>query len=92
LVDYKDITHIYIEKNTYSGSDVNKLKELIAVNPKLRYRKFEFINEMQHKNKDEKIDTIVSDINNGRLIFNTDDIDFQNQIMDFAGQNFSEHD
>jgi len=92
LIEYKDITHIYIEKNTYSGADVNKLKELIALEHDLRYRKFEFINEMQHKNKDEKIDTIVSDINNGRLIFNADDIDFMNQIMDFAGQNFSEHD
>ena len=92
LTDYKDITHICIEKNTYSGADVVKLKELIALDEVLKLREFKYINEMQKKNKDEKINTIVSDVNNGRIIFNSEDIPFQNQIMDFAGQNFSEHD
>jgi len=92
LLDYEDITHICIEKNTYSGADVVKLKELIALDEVLKLRDLKFINEMQQKNKDEKINTIVSDINNGRIIFNSEDVPFQDQIMDFAGQNFSEHD
>ncbi|MBU3126755.1 hypothetical protein [Clostridium tagluense] len=92
LTDYKDITHICIEKNTYSGADVIKLKELIALDEVLKLRTFIFINEMQNKNKDEKISTIVSDVNNGRIIFNEEDVAFQDQIIDFAGQNFSEHD
>jgi len=92
LIDYKDITHICIEKNTYSGADVVKLKELIELDEVLQLRDFTYINEMQKKNKDEKINTIVSDVNNGRIIFNSEDVPFQNQIMDFAGQNFSEHD
>jgi hypothetical protein len=92
LINYKDITHICIEKNTYSGADVVKLKELIAMDDVLKLRDLTFINEMQKKNKDEKINTIVSDVNNGRIIFNSEDVPFQNQIMDFAGQNFSEHD
>lgn len=92
LTDYKDITHICIEKNTYSGADVIKLKELIALDEVLKLRTFIYVNEMQKKNKDEKINTIVSDVNNGRIIFNSEDVPFQDQIMDFAGQNFSEHD
>ena len=92
ITDYKDITHICIEKNTYSGADVVKLKELIALDEVLKLRDLKFINEMQKKNKDEKINTIVSDVNNGRIIFNSEDVPFQDQIMDFAGQNFSEHD
>ena len=92
LIDYKDITHIYIEKNTYSGADVNKIKELLEKDPELKFRKFIFINEMQNKNKDEKINTIVSDVNNGRIIFNSEDVPFQDQIKDFAGQDYSEHD
>ena len=92
LTDYKDITHICVEKNTYMGADVIKIKELIALDDNLKYRRFTFINEMQQKNKDEKINTIVSDVNNGRIIFNEEDVEFQDQILDFAGQNFSEHD
>ncbi|MBK5243200.1 hypothetical protein [Clostridium sp.] len=92
LTDYKDITHIYIEKNTYMGVDVIKLKELIALDEVLKLRDFIYINETQNRNKDEKISTIVSDVNNGRIIFNSEDVPFQDQIMDFAGQNFSSHD
>ena len=92
LRNYLDITHICIEKNTYSGADVIKIKELIEVDPELKLRNFKYINDMQKKNKDEKINTIVSDVNNGRIIFNADDVEFQDQIMDFAGQNYSEHD
>ena len=92
LRDYLDITHICVEKNTYSGADMIKIKELIDLDPELKLRDFIYINDMQKKNKDEKINTIVSDVNNGRIIFNADDVPFQDQIMDFAGQNFSEHD
>ncbi|MBU3176080.1 hypothetical protein KPL47_06825 [Clostridium estertheticum] len=92
LIKYEDITHICIEKNTYMGADVVKIKELVALDADLKLRDFTYINEMQQKNKDEKINTSVSDVNNGRIIFNSEDVPFQNQIMDFAGQNFSEHD
>ena len=92
LIKYEDITHICIEKNTYMGADVVKIKELIALDEVLKLRDFTYINEMQQKNKDEKINTTVSDVNNGRIIFNSEDVAFQNQIMDFAGQAYSEHD
>lgn len=92
LRNYSQISHIYIEKNTYMGADVVKLKECIDNDPQLRYRRLAFINEMQKKNKDEKISTIVGDVNGGRIIFNSEDVAFTDQILDFAGQEFSTHD
>ncbi|OLN27537.1 phage-related protein [Desulfosporosinus metallidurans] len=44
------------------------------------------------KNKDDKIATCVSDVNNGRIILNADDEVFINEVMDFSGQATSSHD
>lgn len=95
LVKWEDITHISVEKNTFNGSDVLKMKELIANDPRLRGRKFEWINKMQKKNKDEKISTIMDPINNGQIIINSDCEDSPaaiEQMMDFQGQQYSVHD
>lgn len=92
LLIYPDITHISIEKNLYMGADVSKIKELIEKEPGLSNRNITFINKMQKVNKDEKISTIISGVNNGQIIFNENDKEPIKQIMDFAGQNFSEHD
>ena len=48
-----DVTHINIEKNTFQGADVVKIKELIDSSLILKGRKYEWINEMQRKNKDK---------------------------------------
>lgn len=92
LIKYPDITHIDIEKNTYLGTDVLKIKELIEKTPELVGRSFTFINERSTKNKDDRISTIIGDVNNGQIIFNEEDTDFIKQIKDFCGQDFSEHD
>lgn len=92
LMEYPDITHIDIEKNTYQGADVIKIKELIAKTPELKDRSLIFINERAIGNKDDRINTIVGGINNGQIIFNEEDADFIAQIHDFAGQDFSEYD
>lgn len=92
LREYEDITHIYIEKNTFNGADVVKIKELISNDGLLKYRDFTFINEMQRKNKDEKIETITDPVNNGQIIFVDDKKDALQQILDFQGQDYSPHD
>lgn len=92
LEEHEDITHIIIEKNSYQGADVNKIKELIADNPKLKNRRFEFINKMQKTNKDQKISTIVDSVNNGQIIFIDDNKEAIEQIMSFCGQKYSVHD
>lgn len=92
LKDYTDITHIYIEKNTFNGADANTLEKLINEDAELKDRNLIIINEAQSKNKDDKIATIVADVNNGRIIFNEKDTDFIDEVMDFSGQDFTAHD
>lgn len=95
LEAYEDVVYIYVEKNTYQGADIVKIKELIAQNIKLRNRRFIWINEMQRKNKDEKISTIIDSVNNGQVIFNNDCEDSKEaiqQLLDFQGQSYSVHD
>ena len=92
LKQYSDITHVDVEKNVYSGADVAKIKELILAEPELKGRQFEFINKMQRVNKDEKISTIIQGVNSGQIIFNEEDAAFNEQVMEFSGQDFSEHD
>jgi len=58
----------------------------------LRGRGLTIINEPTRTNKDDKIASCVADVNNGRIIFNAEDTDFIQQVMDFAGQDFSQHD
>lgn len=94
LLEFAQITHIYIEKNTYNGLDVDRIQTELLNHPKLLAKNLQFINEMQRKNKDDKISTIVSDVNNGRMIFCSERVEenFLKQVMDFAGQQFSLHD
>ena len=95
LEKYPKICYINIEKNTYSGADVLKIKEMISKNPKLKNRRFIFINEMQRKNKDEKISTIIDIVNNGQVIVNSSCEDFElakDQLLEFQGQKYSLHD
>lgn len=92
LKEYKDITHIIIEKNTYQGADVLKIKELIASDKELNNRGFVFINRMQRINKDEKISTVIDPINNGQIIFIDDNKEAIKQILEFQGQRYTQHD
>lgn len=92
LKQYEEIVHIYIEKNTFQGADVNKIKELIEKEDSLSRRNIIFINEMQRKNKDEKISTIIDNINNGQIIFADNNKEFTEQILEFQGQRYTTHD
>lgn len=89
---YTEITHVSIEKNLYMGADVSKIKELILKEPELRNRTLDFLNKMQHANKDDRIATIIQGVDTGQIIFNEEDTDAINQILDFSGQGFCEHD
>lgn len=90
-----DVTHINIEKNTYQSADVIRIKELILNSEILKGKKYEWINEMQKKNKDEKISTVVDPMKNGQIIICSDCEDSKaaiEQIKDFQGQLYTLHD
>lgn len=92
LLEYEDITHVNIEKNTFNGADANQLEKALNEHPILKYRSITIINEMQRRNKDDKISTIVPAVNNGTFIFAEEDMEFREQLMEFAGQKFTVHD
>ena len=92
LLQYPDITHISIEKNTFNGADANQLEKAIKEHEVLKYRNLVIINESQRKNKDDKISTIVPFVNRGEFVFCSEDEEFINQFMEFAGQKFTVHD
>lgn len=92
LLEYTDATHVSIEKNTFNGADANQLEKKIKEHEILKYRNITIVNEMQRRNKDDKISTIVPYINNGTFIFAEEDEEFVNQLMEFAGQKFTVHD
>lgn len=92
LVKYTDINILSVEKNTYMGADVNKLRELISLTPELANRQITIVNKTRTKNKDNRIDAIIPDINMGRIVFNEDDIDAIDQIKEFAGTAYTAHD
>lgn len=92
LIKYEEISYVYVEKNTFQGADIIKIKELISKEPKLRNRKIEFANEMQRTNKEEKISTIIDDVNNGRIIFVDNNPKAIEQLMDYQGEKYSLHD
>ena len=92
LVLYPDINTVSIEKQTYSGADVIKLREQIQQIPELMNRPITYINKARTKNKDNRINTVIPDINMGRIIFNEDDIAAIDQIKEFAGTAYTAHD
>lgn len=92
LREYKGITNIAIEKNTYSGADVLKLQELISKDDELKNRTFTWDNFHQNANKDDKINTVVGAINLGQVIFNEEDTEAIQQLKDYCGVKFSLHD
>ncbi|MFW2500421.1 hypothetical protein [Clostridium diolis] len=91
-LDYPEITHVSIEKNTFNGADANQLEKAIGKDPILKFRNLTIINESQRKNKDDKISTIVPFVNRGEFIFAEEDEEFINQFKEFAGQKFTLHD
>ena len=80
LLEYPEITHVSIEKNTFNGADANQLEKRIREHQLLRYRNIQIINEAQRKNKDDKISTIIPYVNRGEFIFCSEDEDFNNKI------------
>ncbi len=57
--------------------------------PRLRHRRFTFINNASYKNKDERISTIIDEVNNGQIIFVDNNPEFTDEVLDFQGQQYS---
>jgi predicted phage terminase large subunit-like protein len=92
LKEYHDITHIWIEKNTYNGADVREIQKRIDADFNLKNRNITIINERQNKNKEAKIRAISGKVDSGFFIFAKEDKEFTDQILAYEGEGFSLHD
>lgn len=71
LVKYPDINTISIEKQTYSGADVIKLREQIQRIPELMCRPITYINKARTKNKDSYLMNEIQKLYGCYIIFDT---------------------
>lgn len=92
LLEYSDINTIWIEKNTYNGTDKREIEKLINADYTLKSRRITIINERQFKNKEAKIRAISSKVDSGFIIFNEEDQAFIQQVLDYEGEGYSLHD
>ena len=94
LKEFTDIKLLSIEKQVYSGADVIKIRERIMLDQELCQRPLQILNKARPSNqsKDSRIDTIIPDINMGRIIFCEEDAEEIEQIAEFAGCKFTAHD
>lgn len=83
LQDYPDISYIWIEKNTYQGTDAEAIRKLIREDDVLNKRKITVESTRQFKNKDAKIRSIAGKVDSGFIIFNQVDDGFYNMVLDY---------
>lgn len=90
LKAYPDIVAVWIEKNTYNGSDARELQK--RIDKEFPKRQIEIINERQNKNKEAKIRAIAGKVDSGFIVFNEEDQDANQQLMDYQGEQYTQHD
>lgn len=92
LKEYDDIQAIWIEKNTYNGTDAREIKLRIEKDDTLKHRHIDIINERQFKNKEAKIRSLQGKVDSGFIIFCEDDREFYEQVMAYEGEGYTLHD
>ena len=92
LERYEDITHVWVEKNTFNGADVREIRKRIAEHDTLKRRSIEIINERQTKNKEAKIRAIGGKVDSGFIVFSDDDEPFYSQVLAYEGEGYTLHD
>lgn len=90
LKAYPDIVAVWIEKNTYNGTDARELQK--HIDKEFPKRHIEIINERQNKNKEAKIRAIAGKVDSGFIVFNEKDQDANQQLMDYQGEQYTQHD
>jgi predicted phage terminase large subunit-like protein len=92
LKEYEDIKTIWIEKNTFNGTDKREIEKRIQADVNLATRRISIVNERQNKNKEAKIRAISGKVDSGFIVFAEEDKDFTDQILAYEGEKFTLHD
>ena len=81
-----------VERNVFKDLDVVAIKKALEDDNDLRRKRVQAISIFNNKKKDDRIATITDKINSGTIIFNECCKDYNQQVFDFCGQNYSLHD
>ena len=79
----------------YSNADdeaVLAIKKALENDNDLKRKRVQSISVFNNKKKDDRIATIADKINSGTIIFNEYNNEYNQQVFDFCGQNYSLHD
>lgn len=90
LKDYPDITYVWIEKNTYHDRDGAEIRKRIREDSSLKRRNIIVESHRQFQNKDAKIRSIAGKADRGFILFNEEDEEFYNQVLNY--DEFAKHD
>jgi predicted phage terminase large subunit-like protein len=90
LKNYPDISFIWIEKNTFNSADEREIRKRIMEDIILSKRNIIIDCERQSQNKYNKIVSIAGKVDSGFIIFNEEDSDFCNQVLEY--NEFAKHD
>ena len=92
LIRKYTIDAFVVERNVFKDLDTVAIKKALEDDSDLKKRRVQSISIFNNKKKDDRIATITDKINSGTIIFNEDNKDYNQQVFDFCGQNYSLHD
>ena len=92
LIRKYNIDAFVVERNVFKDLDTIAIKKALENDSDLKRKRVQSISVFNNKKKDDRIATITDKINSGTIIFNEDNKDYNQQVFDFCGQNYSMHD
>ena len=92
LIRKYNVNAFVVEKNVFKDLDVVAIKKALENDSDLKKKRIQSISIFNNKKKDDRIATITDKINSGTIIFNECNKDYNQQVFDFCGQNYSLHD
>ena len=92
LIRKYNVNAFVVERNVFKDLDTAAIKKALEDDSDLRKRRVQAISVFNNKKKDDRIATIADKINSGTIIFNEYNNDYNQQVFDFCGHNYSLHD
>ena len=92
LIRKYNVNAFVVERNVFKDLDTIAIKKALENDSDLKRKRVQSISVFNNKKKDDRIATITDKINSGTIIFNECNKDYNQQVFDFSGQNYSLHD
>ena len=92
LIRKYNVNAFVVERNVFKDLDTIAIKKALENDSDLKKKRVQAISVFNNKKKDDRIATIADKINSGTIIFNEYNKEYNQQVFDFCGQNYSLHD